>query len=972
MSSAGITSLPKTYQAAFFETKGGKLTLKEVKLQVPGPGHILVKVLACGICHSDRFVQQGLLGDLFPRVPGHEAVGDVVAVGEGVTRFKGGERVGAAWHGGHDGSCRSCQRGMFQLCSNGAVNGVTTDGGFAEYVLLRAEAAVRVPPDADPAEIAPLLCAGVTVFNAMRNMGVMQGGLVAVQGLGGLGHLALQYAVKMGYTVVALSSGSGKQEFATQLGAHHYIDTSAEDAVAALQKLGGANMIVCTAPNREAVSPLVSGLAPSGKLIVLAPLGQVEFDTASMVMNGTSVHGWNSGHQQDCEDAIAFAHTHKVRCIVERFPFLTGYQDAFEKMESGKVRFRSSRKDLQSTGTSLHSGGHAGPEDKFWSSPAAREPLGFFGPTSFSAAYSETETSLAVHNLPAATEQMSSSEATLVDETTPPSIVEIHDMAGRDQTATHIALRILQAIPMPENVTRAQFPVHVNPNDEWMMMIGERLVATTWETFGTYLRDRTDLAKLRELSGTICINTRRILKEDHEDGLEWLESFSGPKLRWEAVGIMFLYVALGALHASSAADSRRLIGHYTEYCSSCITLANMGGSSGSLMLLLLYKRSVLHACMHGDTSLPYWKFHAETAAMLTFSGFHVDRPCGTSTPSSKPIASISTEARRRIVCQIFIADKFLAAFVGRPALLTRRFCSLQLPLDFDDAVLLSDKETFQRHLLRLDNGGWDMDGRLHSVSILRVRTMIAIIRDEILEIGLSYVEHNLDDIMYETQMLICNDLQEIADKFNIYDPALGELADTDAQTFYSKHEMRLDHLLNIFLVERLLLKHGHSRTDLLRTSFEMVVLTLRLWTHKHRWVEIPGESQRLLIGYAAPAGAVLCMELVDSNPMDITIDGDLIASEDYSRSSIIQQLSLLAGFLNAPGLSYPNGSVASGVRSVIKKVLDHVLNPTKRLQTPMGSESFGFISDWDGFAQFGSLDNINWFSEGAREDSSCP
>ncbi|KAM0518941.1 hypothetical protein ACHAPE_003931 [Trichoderma viride] len=339
MSSA--ETLPKTYQAAFFETKGAKLTLKDVKLQEPGPGYILVKVLACGVCHSDRFVQLGLLGDLFPRVPGHEAVGDVVAVGEGVTRFRGGERVGAAWHGGHDGSCRSCQRGMFQLCSNSAVNGVTMDGGFAEYVLLRAEAAVRVPSDADPAEIAPLLCAGVTVFNAMRNMGVMQGGLVAVQGLGGLGHLALQYAAKMGYTVVALSSGSDKKEFATQLGAHHYIDTSAEDAVTALQKLGGANMIVCTAPNREAVSPLVGGLAPSGKLVVLAPLGQVEFDTVSMVMNGTSVHGWNSGHQQDCEDAIAFAHTHGVKCIVERFPFLTGYQDAFEKMESGKVRFRS-------------------------------------------------------------------------------------------------------------------------------------------------------------------------------------------------------------------------------------------------------------------------------------------------------------------------------------------------------------------------------------------------------------------------------------------------------------------------------------------------------------------------------------------------------------------------------------------------------------------------------------------------------
>ncbi|KAF7561647.1 hypothetical protein G7046_g2493 [Stylonectria norvegica] len=334
-------TLPRSYKAAFFEKKGEVLTLKDVDLQQPNPGYILVKVLACGVCHSDLFVQQGYLGDVFPRVPGHEVVGDVVSVGEGVNRFKVGERVGAAWHGGHDGSCRSCQRGLFQTCCEGVVNGVTMDGGYAEFVLLRAEAAVRVPADADPAEVAPLLCAGVTVFNAMRNMGVVQGGLVAVQGLGGLGHLALQYASKMGYTVVALSTGSNKKDFAVQLGAHHYINTSVEDAAESLQKLGGADMIVSTAPNGNVVSPLVAGLAPLGKLVVLAPLGPVEFDTTTMVMKGVSVHGWNSGHQQDSEDAIAFAHTHGVKCLVEKFPFLTKYREAFDSMESGKVRFRS-------------------------------------------------------------------------------------------------------------------------------------------------------------------------------------------------------------------------------------------------------------------------------------------------------------------------------------------------------------------------------------------------------------------------------------------------------------------------------------------------------------------------------------------------------------------------------------------------------------------------------------------------------
>ncbi|CAG7562019.1 unnamed protein product [Fusarium equiseti] len=336
-----MTSLPKTYKAAVFVSQDKDLVLQDVELKQPDAGHVLIKVIACGVCHSDLFVKQGVLGDVFPRTTGHEAVGDVVAVGEGVTRWNIGDRVGGAWHGGHDGTCTSCQRGNFQTCDNQVVNGVTVDGGYGEYMILRAEAAVRIPADANPAEVAPLLCAGVTVFNAMRNMHIMQGGLVAVQGLGGLGHLALQYASKMGYTVVALSSGPDKKDFAKQLGAHHYIDTKAEDTAEALQKMGGADMIVSTAPYAKAVSPLVAGLAPMGKLVALAPLGPVEFDTGLMVIKGLSVHGWPCGHAKDSEDAIAFAHTHGIKCMVETFPFETDYLKAFGKMESGEVRFRS-------------------------------------------------------------------------------------------------------------------------------------------------------------------------------------------------------------------------------------------------------------------------------------------------------------------------------------------------------------------------------------------------------------------------------------------------------------------------------------------------------------------------------------------------------------------------------------------------------------------------------------------------------
>lgn len=229
---------------------------------------------------------------------------------------------------------------MFQTCDNEEINGVSRDGGYAEYVLLRAEAAVRIPADVDPAEAAPLLCAGVTVFNSMRRMGVMQGDLVAVQGLGGLGHLAVQFASKMGYEVAAISSGGDKKGFAAELGAHHYIDASREDPAKALMALGGAAMICSTAPNPKAVSPLVGGLAPQGKLIVLAPLGPVEFDTTAMVVKAASVHGWPSGHALDCEEAIKFAGTHGVKCMIEKFP-LDKVQDAFEHMTSGKVRFRA-------------------------------------------------------------------------------------------------------------------------------------------------------------------------------------------------------------------------------------------------------------------------------------------------------------------------------------------------------------------------------------------------------------------------------------------------------------------------------------------------------------------------------------------------------------------------------------------------------------------------------------------------------
>jgi D-arabinose 1-dehydrogenase-like Zn-dependent alcohol dehydrogenase len=335
-----MTSLPKTYKAIVAKAAGEPLTLSDVELKHPSERQVLVKVLACGFCFSDLAITGGHLGDIFPRVPGHEIVGDIVELGSAVTNFKVGERVGGPWHGGHDGTCRACQRGNPQICENNEINGLTRDGGFAEYVLLRAEALARVPADMDPAEVAPLLCAGITVFNGLRKQQIQHGGLIAVQGLGALGHLAVQFANKMGYEVAVLSSGDDKAAFAKELGAHHYINSRDNDAAAELTKLGGADCIIQTAPNPKLLGPLMGGLCAGGKLLLLSTVGEATFDTTNMVIKRQSIQGWPSGHALDSEETIAFARRHGVKCLIEKYP-LAEAQKAAESVAAGKPRFKN-------------------------------------------------------------------------------------------------------------------------------------------------------------------------------------------------------------------------------------------------------------------------------------------------------------------------------------------------------------------------------------------------------------------------------------------------------------------------------------------------------------------------------------------------------------------------------------------------------------------------------------------------------
>lgn len=330
-----------TMKAARFTAKGSKLEVADVPIPEPAKGQVRVKVHACGVCHSDMFTQVGAMGNPFPRIPGHEAAGVVEKLGEGVTSFKVGDRVGLGWYGGSCGACHNCQNNQPVHCVKGRVSGISFDGGYAQYTVCDYNTLARIPDELSFEEAGPLMCAGITTFNAIRNQGVIPGSLVAILGVGGLGHLAVQYASKMGFVVAALSTGDDKEKMAKELGAKYYFNTSKLNASEELQKLGGAALIVATAPSAAAISPLVKGLKVGGKLlIVAAPNDNVSINAMDLIQSNGSVSGWASGDNRDSEDALTFSANTGVRAKIEVFP-LEKAQDAYDAMLSNKVRFRS-------------------------------------------------------------------------------------------------------------------------------------------------------------------------------------------------------------------------------------------------------------------------------------------------------------------------------------------------------------------------------------------------------------------------------------------------------------------------------------------------------------------------------------------------------------------------------------------------------------------------------------------------------
>jgi D-arabinose 1-dehydrogenase-like Zn-dependent alcohol dehydrogenase len=328
-------------QAAQVPEGGADFQIVEREIPKPDAGHVRIKVQACGVCHSDVFTKEGQWpGIQYPRVPGHEVAGIIDELGDGVSEWEKGQRAGVRWHGGHDETCLQCRRGDFGNCRNLQIPGISYDGGYAQYMVAPVEALTAIPESLGDVEAAPLLCAGITTFNALRHSGAGPGDLVAVQGIGGLGHLGIQWANKFGYKVVAIGRGPENAALAKQLGASVYIDSKSTNPAEELQTLGGAQVILTTAPSSKAMSALVDGLGPNGKLVVVGvAFDPIEVTPVQLITGSRGIQGWAAGTPADAEDTLHFAELTGVRPMIETYP-LAKAAEAYARMMSGHAQFR--------------------------------------------------------------------------------------------------------------------------------------------------------------------------------------------------------------------------------------------------------------------------------------------------------------------------------------------------------------------------------------------------------------------------------------------------------------------------------------------------------------------------------------------------------------------------------------------------------------------------------------------------------
>jgi len=328
------------YSAVQLSQARGAWEIVKRPIPTPGKGEVLIKVQACGICHGDEVVRNGLFGAKFPRVPGHEVAGTVVKSGEGVNWLKEGQHVGVGWHGGWCGSCDYCRTGQYSFCKAHVITGIHFDGGYGQYMVAPQFAVAKMPDGLSFDEAAVLMCAGITLYNSLRNCGAKAGDIVAIQGIGGLGHLGLQYCRKMGFRTIALSTSPDKEKAAKELGADIYLDSSKQNVVQELQKLGGAKVIVSTATSGKAMAEVYEGLAPGGKLVVIgASMEPLPITAMQLIAKSATIQGWASGHAKDSEETMNFSHHAGIHPIIEKFP-LSKVSEAYERMLSNKARFR--------------------------------------------------------------------------------------------------------------------------------------------------------------------------------------------------------------------------------------------------------------------------------------------------------------------------------------------------------------------------------------------------------------------------------------------------------------------------------------------------------------------------------------------------------------------------------------------------------------------------------------------------------
>ncbi|GJC97234.1 fungal specific transcription factor domain-containing protein [Colletotrichum higginsianum] len=608
--------------------------------------------------------------------------------------------------------------------------------------------------------------------------------------------------------------------------------------------------------------------------------------------------------------------------------------------------------------------------------------IGYLGFTSFCGIYEETRSSL---------NRLQPSGATPIGEIGATANCGLECSPPLTNQALETCLTILRHVPDPD-VGLKLFESHVNPSDGWIRLAAKRMVTSLYETFPQYFcaAGKADDAQLTALSRTICQNTAKCVSDEESDPEKWIAQFTGTNLRWESLGVMFVYWELAARYLGPyrpdvgsqfqcVDEGTRVVLQYRYCVGASIELTKAAGSGGNTLLLFMSaKRTIIESIFSGDASFACWQTHAETVALSTFLGFHDEVAAEPYRPT------ICSEIKRKLFCYVFYMDKVLASFAGRPPLISRRYARTPPPLDLKDEYLLSDEATLARHVAALDENGWNTEGDLNSATIVRARVMLAHIRDELFEIALGHgpvtpvetllrhralagikgegkgaADFNCSREIKERQLRTVAGLPKILvfQEEDVQDRKL------DVPLLYVRLIVHLEHLQNMFFIERLLAKRGHDDGALLSVSFEMVSKTLMFWTNMDRLSCMNGDFEWLVMAYAAPGGGILCLELLKPT----LHGGNHPQNPKLTRSSIIQKLSLLVGFLDWVSPTAPNGDLCADCKCIIQHVLDQALNgPAASTSSAVDGDFPAALDamDWDFSTQldfnFDLLDTFDW------------